>query len=182
MRLNAAKREKEELHYVPSMKRDFEKLASLKEGAGSRRVIRDALGDLLQEGKTHQATLENATQAVSYGRKVVKQGLMALEAGEQAALIGKLVRNARGAIGILDRPLPTLKRLDEKLEQLEKARAKSNLLSDLLQEAKAVKENACQLEIKVREAQRDLRRKSQGKCPLCGNRMDPLQSSAPTSI
>lgn len=173
-----------ETEWVIEFNEDLVRLEELAADLGTVREERVGLAALLRELVELEAELAGMKELLVVGEKAVAAGADATVYSAQRYVLAEILSD----LDRLGREQRWLEDLPEEFDVLAGVRGGADQVAEehrglrhLLEDIDHLEDELCRLDADLTSGERELKRLTQGKCPLCGRPADPSRFCAPTS-
>jgi hypothetical protein len=167
-RLAQATAEQERLSWVPAMMEDLEEINTLDIALAAKRATAAAVRSLVVQALAHRDTAERAGRAATAGQTAVAAAGRLHRAADGFAKLRGLVDSIRTASRQSALRVPDMAALEAKRGAIIEKQRMLNLLLGLVNAGRGMEATLANAAREHDEAAKNLERKTEGRCPLCG--------------
>lgn len=170
-RLAEAKKEKQSLKWIVEANRKYQALEKAREAAEAASCRVADLSSLLSRVIEARQTEKNARSAYQRLRRVLLLGESHAAIAAQSEALSSLIEHIEQADKLASVKIPDTTKLDRLNRKLTKTTADIEFLDNLLTEIQTQENEECRTEERLARATERLRRRTKGKCPVCGRKL-----------
>lgn len=170
-RVQNAKQKKESLDWIVEADKEYQRVEQLQQQTTRIAEERNDLQNTVQSTSDLQRVRERARQQLEQLNNVGRLAAKARSLHDRCRKLQELLQSVKALKGTLSRPLPDIEGLETCFQTYNEIRSKKQTLDQLVNDLKAEDLRLRQLKLESANARAELKEKTEGLCPICGNEL-----------